>query len=184
MAGNKAMDHGLDQQWNYPAMTETAKRTAWEFIVALSLALLLITPWMVLNLIEDVSRLKVQQSEPEDYFIVASIVVGNAREGSQPQIIYDRTIVRPFRAVWTAAVFALPERDGVNYGVCNNSSTADYETDTRLPGSVSLEWFIEKDCNLQPGRYVLKTTWEIRLDYNIRKYVRATSNVFEILPAN
>lgn len=163
-------------------MTETLKRTAWEFVVGATLATILIVPWLVISLFEDVSRLKLMNSEPEDYFIVSGVVVGNAVEGEQPRVIYDRTVVRPFRAVWTAAVFALPERDGVNYGVCNNSSTADYTPDTRLPASVSLEWFIEKDCNLQPGRYVLKTTWEIKLDYNIRKYVRVTSNVFEIQP--
>lgn len=165
-------------------MTETIKRTAWEAFTAFAIAMLFIVPWAIFSLIEDVSRLKLMNSEPEDYFIVSGVTVGNAVEGEQPRVIYDRTVVRPFRAVWTSAVFALPERDGVNYGVCNNSSTADYTPDTRLPASVSLEWFIEKDCNLQPGRYVLKTTWEIRLDYNIRKYVRATSNVFEILPAN
>ena len=163
-------------------MTDIMKRTAWELVVALVLAMLLIIPSAVIGLIDDVARLKVLNSEPEDYFIVTGVTVGDAKEGTQPKVIYDRTIVRPFRATWTAAVLALPERDGVNYGVCNNSSTADYEPSTKLPESVSLEWFIEKDCNLGPGRYVLRTTWEIKLDYNIRKYVRAASNVFEVLP--
>lgn len=164
-------------------MTTVGKHTIWELLVALTLAVLIIVPSAVLGLIDDVQRLKVQNMGPQDFFIINDLTVSDAVVGQQPQVTYDRTIVRSFRGVWTAAVFALPDRDGVNYGVCNNSGTADYEPAAKLPSTVSLEWFIEKDCGLKPGKYVLRTIWEIGLDYNIRKFVRATSNVFEIFPA-
>lgn len=159
------------------------KRTAWEIIVAAFLATVLIVPWMTMNLINDISRLQVQMTEPDDYLIVRGITVGDAIEGADPTLIYDRTIIRPFRGKWIAGIFLLPNETGANYGVCNNSGEVDYQPETTLPAAVKLAWYIERDCELEAGKYVLKTTWEIKLPHGVIKYVRATSNVFEIRSA-
>ena len=163
---------------------ETMKRTAWEIIVAVILATVLIVPWMTMNLINDISRLQVQMTEPEDYLIVRGITVRDSVEGTDPVLIYDRTIVRPFRGKWIAGIFLLLDETGANYGVCNNSGEADYQPETTLPATVKLAWYIERDCKLEPGKYVLKTTWEIKLPHDVTKYVRATSNVFEVRAKN
>jgi hypothetical protein len=163
-------------------MTYVMKKNLWEIMVGAALAMLLIIPMQLFSLVDDIKRLQASNTEPEDYFIVRGVTVEDAQEGEQPSVVYDRTVVRPFRAKWIAGVFSLPDQDGINYGVCNGSGDAEYKPDVKLPPAVTLKWFIERDCKLEPGRYVLKTTWEIKLDHGINKYVRATSNVFEISP--
>lgn len=122
--------------------------------------------------------------DTNDYFIVNNVHVADAKEGGNPKVIYDRLVVRDFRGQWIASVRRVAEREGdPAYGVCNNSQPVDYKKSTVLPKTgVDLEWYIEKDCKLKPGRYFLKTIWEIFLPGQVIKRVRYSSNIFTIHP--
>lgn len=150
-----------------------------EAIIAGLIAALIIIPFYIFTKLEEIqSRL----IDPSDYFVVNNVHVEDAVRGGDPTVIYDRIVVRTFRGRWIAGVFSLPEQQGAEaYGVCNNSGEVEYKPSVKLPiTGVTLSWFIEKDCKLEPGKYVLRTVWELLFPEGVVKRVRFTSNVFTI----
>ena len=154
-----------------------------EATVAGFIAALIIMP---IYIFQQLDKINSKLSDPSDYFIVNNVHVGDAEEGEDHRVIYDRIVVRPFRGRWIAGVFSVPtEAGGTTYGVCNGSSEVDYKPSVVLPKTgVTLTWYMESDCvkTLPPGKYTLRTVWEIQLPGEVVKRVRYTSNIFEVLP--
>jgi hypothetical protein len=166
-------------------MIAIIKRNIMEFVVGLMLALAVIIPLQIVGLVEDIKKLKAENTSADDYFVVNGLIVADAIQGEEVKVIYDRKVVRPFRGTWTVAVQSLPNASGINYGVCNGSGTTDYQVSTKLPETVNLGWFVTGEngrCVLPPGKYIIRASWEIELDYGVRKFVRQASNVFQIFP--
>lgn len=165
-------------------MMQPAKKAAWELTGGAVLAMLVIVPWLLVSLISDISRgISRIAIDAADYMTVHGVEVMDSRQGEDPRVIYRRTVHKPFRGRWIASIYSERNAQGETYGVCNNSGEANYKPSIVLPQSgVSLEWFMEKDCQLEPGRYTLVTTWEILLDHGVIKRTTATSNQFEVKP--
>lgn len=114
------------------------------------------------------------------FFEVIELHVPDHRAGQDPQIDYDRTIVRPFRGFWVAEI---QERagDGTR-AVCFRPGAANYDPEDRLPENVSLGWFLHSLCDLEPGTYRIQVGWDILAEGYPLKQVSFFSNWFTVFP--
>lgn len=122
---------------------------------------------------------------PSLWFQVDRIYLEDSIRGVPPRLTVDRTVHRPFRGSWDALVKA--ERGAVFVATdCKRYSPGafDYRVDAVIPPGADLRWWLSippnPDCEWNPGRYVVETTWTIHLLAGIELRVGATSNVFTI----
>ena len=106
-----------------------------------------------------------------DYFEVESVEVSDMIAGEAGRIDYARTVYKPFFAKWSAKVY----KAGTEDFVCTNTGKNYYEPLDKNE-VVDLEWYFEKDCNLQPGSYYIVTTWV--LDRGLKEH--NISNIFRV----
>lgn len=115
-----------------------------------------------------------------DFFTVREINIPDFVEGSDPVVVYDRTIKRDF--IGTFIVEIHKAETSANYAVCSNSAARNYKAGEKPPPTVTLKWFVDRDCGLSAGQYVAETTWKIEAEGYPAKEYSATSNVFRVLP--
>lgn len=117
------------------------------------------------------------------WFEVHEIYVPNHVAGSDPMILYDRTIRENFTGFW---VVEAQRRDsqGRFSNVCSGSGVDDYTPEDFLPEEgVRWTWFFGRACAIPPGTYRIAAVWDMRRpDYPLKRQ-RARSNLFEVLPA-
>ena len=64
------------------------------------------------------------------------------------------------------------------YKECSAVSESDYRPDTVLPPNLDLNWWtFPIKCDLQPGAYIVDTSWTFHVMF-FERTVRAVSNVF------
>ncbi len=109
---------------------------------------------------------------------ISAVKVSNTAK--TPILYVERTIKRPFQATWTATVRSL-END-TTVVACAASATSTYSPNAMLPIPATLGWWTNGTCTaLDPGYYVLETTWVIHTNPFIPdKTVTATSNIFQV----
>ena len=105
--------------------------------------------------------------------------------GKPVEMVVDRTIHAEFSADWFVRVRDYQSKQVV----CEATGGGQYLPDAEMPSPVTLEWwaYTEPRCagpNLQPGTYVVETTWRVdppdpRLPV-VSLSVR--SNPFQVLP--
>jgi hypothetical protein len=118
---------------------------------------------------------------PITWFEVKNVAVPNFIAGTDPQIIYDRTVHKPFSATWNVEVHLAGDKTDFSY--CTGSGVNNYEPSPEAKdANVLLSWFIGKDCHLPPGQYLLQTNWEIRPEGYPTKRESYSSNLFRVLP--
>lgn len=110
---------------------------------------------------------------PEAYFTVNTVEVADRPVGEDNPVVYGRVIEQPFWASWAAKIKAV----GDDRVACIGTGRHYYEP-TDVITEVTLSWFVEKDCALPVGDYIMSTVWT--LDNGLS--VRNTSNVFRVLP--
>jgi hypothetical protein len=110
-----------------------------------------------------------------------NIAVPDFIEGTDPLITYAREIRKQFIAQWIVEVHPVGAKE--NYTICTGSGINNYEPFEVIPeNGTTLSWFIGKQCNLGPGKYILDATWSIMSEDMPPKIIRFASNPFTILP--
>ena len=128
---------------------------------------------VVVLLVAAVIHGTIRDLDPEDFMVVNKVYVPDFPPWIDVEMIYDRIIRQNFEATWTVTI----ENAITGVIVCKGSDTSQYRVDEKLP-AITLEWYIGKSCDLEPGKYFLSTLWE--LDNGV--LIDNTSNVFTVLP--
>lgn len=87
----------------------------------------------------------------------------DTKAGEPILIEYDRTIRRAFTADWRVKI-RRATGDGLEWVCATPSAREDYDSQSRLPEPVTLQWFAwtdERCYNLTPGQYSITASWEI-----------------------
>lgn len=130
------------------------------------------------------STLSIQQYRatvpPNAWIAINEVFVPDHAEGEDPKIIYDRTIRQDFSGLWVVEV-QREEGDALFSPVCVGTGATNYSTDVVLPERrVALSWYLGKNCELEPGRYRLRSTWTIQMPDWPEKKSTHTSNIFTV----
>jgi len=120
---------------------------------------------------------------PNSYwFVVARVHVTDSVVGISPTMIVARSVLRPFRGHWIATVKRAQNETetALYYKECSAVSESDYRPETVLPPNLDLNWWtFPIKCDLQPGAYIVDTSWTFHVMF-FERTVRAVSNVFLI----
>lgn len=121
----------------------------------------------------------------EAWFTVNSIYVPDHVEGSNPIMIYDRTIIEPHRGFWIAEAQRQAEPGVAKFfNECSGSGVADYDLEDVIPANeVEWSWFFGRKCEVPPGTYRIQMTKDmVRPDWPVKSMKPVYSNVFRVLP--
>lgn len=168
-------------------MTEAKPRTVsslryWalrlaESLIAVGLAFVFIT---LMEYREDQRKLDIDAA---DWWQVNDIFVPDHEAGSNPNMIYDRTILHPHRGFWVVEAQRqnVDMQGGVFGAACTGSGVNDYDMEDVIPGNtVTWAWFFGRPCAIPPGVYRLQLTKDMTVpDYPV-KSARNFSNVFRV----
>lgn len=124
----------------------------------------------------------VRDALPASWWLDAGeLRVSDAPRGTCNQITFNRAINRPFYGEWLATLQRENRRGEFSvYRVY--TGRGDYRPDASLPDNLDLGWWFEVDrCHWRPGTYRLLTQWKINPDAGSPRYVRRTSEPFEIV---
>lgn len=114
------------------------------------------------------------------WFQVNEIFVPDFRTGENPDMIYDRTIREDFRGFFVAEVQE-QQPNGLWFAACSGSGASDYEQTDVIPDrTVSWEWFLNRECDVSPGTYRLRVSWDMRKPGWPTKTTVALSNIFTV----
>lgn len=129
----------------------------------------------------DAEELRRLQALPDRWYVVRNVAVPNFIEGTDPLITYSREIRQPFYGMWSSEVHLVSATD--DFPTCTGSGQNFYEPNETLPDAgVRLSWFLGKDCELGPGKYVIDSLWRIEPEGYPPKTLRFTSNPFTVIP--
>ncbi len=109
---------------------------------------------------------------PVTWMNVNAVIVPDHERGTDPNVVYDRTVFRSFYGHWMVKVYEI----GKKYPVCFGSGSQVFDPEDSLH-EPTLSQFIGRACNLKEGSYLLRTTWVLEGDVAIRN----TSNVFQVM---
>lgn len=125
--------------------------------------------------------LRAKQAIPASaWFEVNEIFVPDHRVGENPEILYDRTIREDFRGFFVAEVQRM-EDSGLWFAACSGSGASDYDTSDVIPNrTVTWEWFLNRECAVDPGVYRLRVSWEMKRVGWPTKTTVALSNTFTV----
>jgi len=116
-----------------------------------------------------------------DFFEVNRLYVADFVQGDDPILSYDRTIKQKFFGTWAAEIYdaTLKER---TIPACFGDGSRIYDASDEPPIPVTLKWFIDKDCHLEPGQYIVEVVWKIQPEgYPVKEY-KTNSNIFNVIP--
>ena len=137
------------------------------------LRILDISGFIGLGILAVVSYQKLWQV-PDRYMTVQQVHVDDSVHHDEIDLLYDRAVLRSFGANWKAKVYST---DDLTKVVCEGGAFHYYEP-SDVVSDVTLEWFIGRKCNLDPGKYVMKTAWVVVNASNV--VITNTSNVFTV----
>jgi len=129
---------------------------------------------IVLSFIAAVKFTNREANHPANWMIVSAVSVPDHRIGDDPMIVYDRTVFQEFDAQWIADVYSVEGEEIIL--LCTGDGFSHYDPEEKL-GQVPLyAWYLERECGLNVGNYVIKTRWITTAGVIIRN----TSNVFKV----
>lgn len=120
---------------------------------------------------------------PEDWFVVNSIYVPDHETGSNPLMIYDRTIFVEHRGFWTVeAQRQVEPGQALFFNECSGSGVSQYDLTDTIPNSaVSWTWFFGRDCVLEPGIYRIAMSKDMVVPgFHVQRMPTVYSNVFRV----
>ena len=110
--------------------------------------------------------------------------MADAVVGDIPSMEVSRKIKRSFTADWTATVRMVEHLANGKSGfvtVCTAFGKNDYLASATLPARLDLKWWTwPRECNLDPGQYVLTTVWHMDVPGLWPREIRTASNPFRI----
>ena len=139
--------------------------------------------YLSVNLIEYREAVKRDAVAPEEWYVLNEIFVPDHTVGTNPDMIYDHTILVDHRGFWVGEVQKVrPEgREGVFQNACSGSGVDDYEVNDVLPDeTVDWEWFFGRPCNVPAGQYRIQLTRDMSKPGYPVKQMRGWSNTFTV----
>jgi hypothetical protein len=115
-----------------------------------------------------------------EYFEVRQIAVPDHIVGTNPEIIYDRSVNKSFSGRYTVEVQEAGTLQALTK--CTGSEEANYTPEKQLPeGGATLFWFIGKECLIPPGSYRLEACWEVRREKASTIHYCRASAIFNVI---
>lgn len=152
-----------------------------EVFIALALA------YLTINMIEYREAVSKANVPASDWFELHEIYVPDHTVGSNPKMIYDRSILIGHRGFWVAEAQKVdPDgREGLFQNACTGSGVSDYDLDDALgpDNEVDWNWFFGRPCVIPPGTYRIQLTRDMTKPGYPAKQDRGYSNTFHVLPA-
>ena len=125
-------------------------------------------------------RVEREQTPVSAWFEVNEVFVPDHEVGEDPVVIYDRTVHERVVGFWIAEVQRLGE-NGALTNVCPGSGVAEYDPGEALDApSITLSWYMDRQCNLGPGQYRIKTVYTFSKPDWPDKELTTASNVFTV----
>lgn len=122
-----------------------------------------------------------QSTPPEDWMDVASVTVHPTFVGRAALMTVERRIKKPFVGEWSATV-RRSTIEGFEVA-CTASGAGEYRMDSVLPKKLDLDWWTHPiKCDLPRGTYRLDTVWTIKPEGYPEKFLKRSSNLFEVRP--
>lgn len=145
-----------------------------EFVAAVVLA------FAIVQLSNIVGQRQKDLLPPTAWFAVHEIFVPDHTMGSNPLVIYDRTIRQDFVAFWIVEVQRVTD-DGLFAHVCSGWGQSAYEQGEIIQEDrVTWEWLIGRPCVVEPGEYRLRVSWTMKRPGWPEKELVTTSNLFRV----
>jgi len=151
---------------------------------AVEVSMALFIAYLTVNLIEYREAIRRADIPPTDWFVLNEIFVPDHEAGSDPSILYDRTILSNHRGFWIAEAQRVnPDgRMGLFQNACSGSGLDDYDRGEVLPkgNSVRWSWFFGRPCAVEPGVYRVQLTRDMSKPGYPVKQMRAWSSTFTV----
>lgn len=113
------------------------------------------------------------------WFTVDSVHVQDTSISEDPKMEVAREVHRPFTGRWIATLYR-QNINGAWSAFCTGRGANDYRPGVVLPDDLRLSWWMERQCVLPPGNYVLRTTWRMEVFNWLYKDVSIQSNEFQV----
>lgn len=140
--------------------------------------------YLTVSLIEYREAVRKAEVPSEEWFVLHEVFVPDHRVGSDPEVLYDRTILSDHRGFWIAEVQRVsPDgRDGVFQNACTGAGVAEYDMNEvlSLDNSVKWSWFFGRPCVIPPGTYRVQLTRDMVKPGWPVKQMRSWSNTFQV----
>lgn len=154
-------------------------------LMEVSIALLLSAS--VVSLSDRIRYVERVRLPPSAWFQINEVFVPDHRVGSNPKMIYDRTVRERFRGFWIVEVqrFEPGGRDTDLFSpACSGSGISEYEPADYIPdNTVTWQWFIGRECDVPPGQYRLRVTISMkRPGWPEKEIAPVYSNMFRVKP--
>lgn len=122
-----------------------------------------------------------QKSVPaSEWLTINEIFVPDHMIGTNPPVIYDREVFEQFRGFKLVEVQLL-DINGLMFTECSEVEVNEYFPADIIPGkTVSWEWLVGHPCQVGPGVYRLRVSYELRREGWPEKRIVVLSNVFTI----
>lgn len=148
--------------------------------LSILVAILVVTLW------EKYTTYVENQRPASDWFTFNRITVPDFEQGSDPIVLYDRTVKQPFYGEGKSEVREV----GANGGdvLCSGGWSRAYEpTDVLDPKKVTFQWILgatvtPSPCVLPPGQYVVWFSLRVRPLNGVTREVVATTDPFIVYP--
>lgn len=115
------------------------------------------------------------------WFTVNEIYVPDFEVGALPDMIYDRVIHENFDGFWIVEV-QKKTTNGMWATACSGNGVNEYDPEEVIPdNTVSWNWFIGRNCAVDPGSYRLKMTINLTRPSWPDKRLFSLSNQFQVL---
>jgi len=116
-----------------------------------------------------------------DFFEVNRLSIPDFVQDENPILSYDRTIKQKFFGTWVVEIYDAKSVER-SVAACYGDGSSIYDASDALPIPVTLKWFIDKDCHLVPGQYIVEVVWKIQPEgYPVKEY-KTSSNIFKVIP--
>lgn len=119
---------------------------------------------------------------PEEWLEIRELYVPDHNSGSNPRLVFDRVVSKPFLGFWIAEVQQRGSTQADEFAsVCTGIGEQGYAPSPTDPDKeVTWREFLGRDCTVAPGNYRIVLTFDLRVPGFPTKRIRALSNVFTV----
>lgn len=166
--------------------------TRFDVFALLPLALLVVFGWLAWENKTDLKNLQAMQTEQaekaaapaQNWFEVSSVFIPSHEVGTDPVVIYNRTIKKPFQGRYVAEAHNVAAPNIVVN--CSGTGTYFYKPTDKLPETITLSWLVGRGqndpCVLPVGDYYIEFNWYIWPEGYQTKFLEFRSVVFSVIP--
>lgn len=114
---------------------------------------------------------------PASHYFEAKVEVPDFTQGDDPTVKYIRSIKRTQRMDYLVEVRSANQKGGGQF--CEGSGSAIYAEDEAVALPLTLSTYVNAQCKLPPGLFIMETCWSYRVAIFPKTYC-ARSNVFRV----